>query len=42
MTEQVRRIATEQNFARHLGVEIVTIAVDHVVLRMPYREFLGR
>lgn len=41
MTERVRYIASEQNFAQHLGIEVVSIETDHVVLRMPYREFLG-
>ncbi len=41
MSERVRHIAAGQHFARHLGVEVVSIEVDRVVLRLPYREFLG-
>ena len=41
MSERVRYIAAEQSFARHLGIEVVSIEIDHVVLRLPYREFLG-
>ena len=41
MSERVRHIAAGQHFARHLGVEVVSIDVDRVVLRLPYREFLG-
>ena len=41
MNERVRYIAAEQHFARHLGIEVVSIDVDHVVLRLPYREYLG-
>ena len=41
MSERVRHIAAGQHFARHLGVEVVCIEVDRVVLRLPYREFLG-
>ena len=41
MSERVRYIAAGQHFARHLGVEVVSIALDRVVLRLPYREYLG-
>ena len=41
MLERVRYIAAEQNFARHLGVEVVSVMTDQVVLRLPYREYLG-
>mgnify|MGYP000753322105 CR=1 FL=1 len=41
MSARVRHIAAGQHFARHLGVEVVCIEVDRVVLRLPYREFLG-
>lgn len=41
MLERVRAIAIEQSFARHLGVELVLAEVDHAVLRLPYRPFLG-
>lgn len=41
MSERVRHIAAGQHFARHLGVEVVSIDVDRVVLRLPYREYLG-
>lgn len=41
MSERVRYIAAGQHFARHLGVEVVSIALDCVVLRLPYREYLG-
>lgn len=41
MSERVRYIATGQHFARHLGVEVVSIEIDRVVLRLPYREYLG-
>jgi uncharacterized protein (TIGR00369 family) len=41
MSERVRHIAAGQHFARHLGVKVVSIALDCVVLRLPYREFLG-
>lgn len=40
-TERVRYIAAGQHFAQHLGVEVVSIDVDRVVLRLPYREYLG-
>ncbi len=40
-TERVRYIAAGQHFAQHLGVEVVSIDVDCVVLRLPYREYLG-
>ena len=40
-TERVRYIAAGQHFAQHLGVEVVSIEVDRVVLRLPYREYLG-
>ena len=39
--ERVRYIAAGQHFAQHLGVEVVSIEVDRVVLRLPYREYLG-
>ena len=41
MSERVRHIAAGQHFARHLGVEVVSIEMDRVVLRLPYREYLG-
>lgn len=41
MNERVRYIAAGQHFARHLGIELVAMDVDHVVLRLPYREYLG-
>ena len=41
MTDLVKYIAAGQHFARHLGVEVVSIDVDRVVLRLPYREYLG-
>ena len=41
MSERVRYIAAGQHFARHLGIEVVSIEVDRVVLRLPYREYLG-
>lgn len=41
MTERVRCIAAGQEFARHLGIEVVSIDIDRVALRLPYREYLG-
>jgi uncharacterized protein (TIGR00369 family) len=41
MSSRVRYIASEQSFARHLGIEVVSIADDCVVLRLPYRDYLG-
>ncbi len=41
MSERIRYIAAGQHFALHLGVEVVSIDVDRVVLRLPYREYLG-
>lgn len=41
MNERVKFIGAGQHFARHLGIEVVSMDIDHVVLRLPYREFLG-
>ena len=41
MTERVRYIAAGRHFAQHLGIEVVSIEVDRVVLRLPYQEYLG-
>jgi uncharacterized protein (TIGR00369 family) len=41
MSDRVRYIAAGQHFARLLGVEVESIEVDRVVLRLPYREYLG-
>ena len=39
--ERVKAIASEQEYSRHLGIELVSHEVDQAVLRLPYREFLG-
>lgn len=41
MSEWVKAIAAAQPFARHLGIEVVSVDVDRVVLKLPYREYLG-
>ena len=38
--QQVNRIASE-NFAAHLGAELVESATDRVSVRLPYQTFLG-
>jgi len=41
MYDRVRRIAVEQAFARHLGVELETCSTDYAVLGLPYQAHLG-
>ncbi len=41
MNARVRYIAEGQHFARHLGIEVLALGIDHAVLRLPYREYLG-
>ena len=41
MLERVEYIAQGQAYPRHLGIELVSAETDRVVLRLPYREYLG-
>ena len=41
MLERVKEIALGETYSQHLGIEVKSVATDHVVLAMPYREFLG-
>ena len=41
MFEDVKRIAEQETFSRHLGVQLVEAETDRVVLRLPYQQFLG-
>ena len=41
MLKQVKELAEEFGFSRHLGIELVEVETDHVVLRLPYGEHLG-
>ena len=41
MQERVNQIALNETYSQHLGIEVCTVATDHVVLAMPYREYLG-
>ena len=39
--ERARSIVTEETFAQHLGIQLVSLAPDHVVVKLPYAEHLG-
>ena len=41
MLERVKQIAERETFSQHIGIEIKSVEVDHVVLALPYQEFLG-
>ena len=41
MSKLVDYIAVGQNYSRHLGMELLSVATDEVVMRLPYREYLG-
>ena len=41
MLGRVKQIAERETFSQHIGIEIKSVEADHVVLALPYQEFLG-
>ena len=41
MQQRVEQIAEQETYSQHLGIEIVSVEPDRVVLRLPYKSFLG-
>ncbi len=41
MLARVNDIALGETYSQHLGIEVNSVATNHVVLAMPYREYLG-
>ena len=41
MLGRVKQIAEQETYSQHLGIVIGSVSTDHVVLKLPYQEFLG-
>ena len=41
MHARVREIAEQETYSQHLGIEIVSVEANRVILRLPYKSYLG-